>query len=212
MSLILVSRNPENLSISSTELLRFHGEYTTADPEGIVRIGENIPDLFFPNTSRNWVVTESFKGIIERELEAPLFEPAFCNRLIEDPGDMDLAVAQTKHEAERPPHGVLDYFMDVDRLHRACPAMYWMRIPLFGTGEFLPEVTEQIVKCNREHLFLNERAYQKFVSCYFTDDLIERYPIFTLHSSLALADWLFDYLEPVIDFRYYQVSTVFDET
>lgn len=209
MSIVLVSRNPHNSTLTELDLLRFHGEFTTNDPEGIVRIGEVLPDFFFPKDARTWAVSETFKGIIERELHGIEFDPVFCNRLINDPGDDKIAAAMTRHLLQSPDHGVLDYFPDIEEFHHPKPSLYWMRLPMFGTGKFLPEITELIVKNKIEHIFLDERAYLAYVLPHLSNELIEKVPIFTIHSSLALSEWMFAYLEPHIDKHYYQVSSLY---
>jgi hypothetical protein len=209
MSIVLISRE---ISTGSPErglqMLRFHGEYTTHIPEGLVRIGEDVPHIFFPDGGRHWVVTEPVKNVIERELNGVGFEPAYCNRLIHDPGDQHLAVARERHLRLQPQHGILDYFLDEDALHTEHAPLFWMYLPLFGTGVFLPEVTQQIVDQKREAIFLEERAYIAYVSPFLTPQLIAEKPLFMIHSSLAMANWLFDSLEPYIDKLNYQVTTL----
>lgn len=208
MSIILISRDITATQQNALELLRFHGEYITHYPDGLVRIGEHIPNLFFPDGGRHWVVTDILKVLIERELHGVGFDPAYCNRLIRDPGDYHLGIARERHLHHQPNHGILDYFSDDDDLHRNRPDLYWLYIPLFGTGEFYPEVTQRIVDEKKEAIFIDEKAYLAFVAPYLSTTLIERSPLFMIHSSLAMANWLYDHLEPYIDKLHYQVTTL----
>lgn len=192
----------------SLELLRFHGEYTTHLPEGLVRIGDQIPTLFFPDGGRHWVVTEPLKNVIERELDGVEFEPAFCNRLIKDPGDFHMALARERHMQDEPNHGILDFFHDEDLFHKIRPNLYWLYIPLFGTGTFYPEATQKIVDERKEAIFVDEKAYLSFVAPFLKPSIVESSPLFMIHSSLAMANWLYDCMEPYIDKLHYQVTTL----
>lgn len=208
MSIILISRDMKATAQDSLEILRFHGEYTTHFPDGLVRIGEPIPSLFFPDGARHWVVNEAIKNTIERELQGVGFDPVYCNRLIKDPGNQNLALARERHKQDEPNYGILDYFPDEDIYHKIRPTLFWLYIPLFGTGEFYPEVTQRIVDERKEAIFVDEKAYLSFVAPYLSTTLIERSPLFMIHSSLAMANWLYDELEPFIDKMHYQVTTL----